>query len=83
MIVESAKLVSGIRKCKRIPQTLIGFRILFITKLAYEQLKARAGIFIYSKGNWKEMKWKDLTIVSGIHELISKHLLTKSLNVTF
>ena len=36
--------VSGICKCKRIPQTVSRFRILFITELAYEQLKARAGI---------------------------------------
>ena len=60
MIVESAKLVSGIRKCKRIPQTLIGFRILFITKLAYEQLKARAGIFIYSKRELKGIEMEGL-----------------------
>ena len=57
--------VSGIRKCKRIPQNVIGFIILFITELAYEQLKARAGILIYSYAKFKS---KDLTIVSGIHE---------------
>ena len=29
---------SGIRKCKRVPQTVIGFHVLVITELAYEQL---------------------------------------------
>ena len=55
----------------RIPQTVSGFRILFITELAYEQVKARAAIFIYSDA---EFKGKDLTLVSGIHKQISKHL---------
>ena len=72
--------VSGVRKGKRVTQTLSGFRILFISELAYEQLKARSEILIYSKA---EFKGKDLTIVSGIHKPISKHLLTKSVDVTF
>ena len=38
--------VSGIRTCKRNPQTKSGFRILFVTEVAYEQLKASAGILI-------------------------------------
>ena len=78
--MEFAKLVSGFRKSKRIPQTVGGFRVLFITKLAYEQLKARAGILINSNA---EFKGKDLTVVSGIHKQISKQLLTKSVDVTF
>ena len=61
-------------------QTITGFRILFITELAYKQLKARAGILIYRN---EEVKGKDLIIVSGIHEQFSKHLLTKSVDVTF
>ena len=77
--MEPAKLVSGIRKSKRIPQTVSGFRVLFITEHAYEQLKARARILINSNA---EFKGKDLTIVSGIHEQISKQLLTKSADVT-
>ena len=78
--MESAN-VSGIRKiCKRNPQTVSGLGILFITELAYKQLKARAGILIYSNA---EFKGKDLTIVSGNHEQVSKHLLTKSVDVTF
>ena len=52
MQVDSAKFVSG-------------FRILFVTELAYKQLKARDGILIYSNA---ETKGKSLTIVSGIHE---------------
>ena len=71
--MDSAKFVGGIGKFKRIPQTVNGFRVLFITELAYEQLKARAGIIIYGNA---EFKGKDLTIVSGIHEQISNHLLT-------
>ena len=58
---------SGFRNCKRIPQTVSGFRILFITELAYEQLKARAGFLIYSNA---ELKGQELTIDSGIHEQI-------------
>ena len=69
---------SGFRNFKWIPQTASGFRILFITELAYEQLKARAGFLIYSNA---EFKGKDLT--NGIHEQNSKHLLTKSVDVTF
>ena len=64
----------------RILQTVSGFRILLITYLAYRQLKARAGILIYSNA---EFKGKDLIVVSGIHEQIPKDLLTKSLDVTF
>ena len=48
MRVESAKFVSGIRKYKRTSQTVYEFRFLFTTELAYEQLKSRAEIFIYS-----------------------------------
>ena len=69
--MESAKFVSGFCKCKRIPQTVRGFRILFNTELAYEQLKAGAAILIYSNADFKG---KNLTIVSGIHEQISKQL---------
>ena len=65
--MESAKFVSGIRKCKRIPQTEKDFRKLFITELAYALA---------------EFKSKDLAIVSGINEQILKHWLTKSLDVT-
>ena len=43
------------------------FRNLFITELAYALA---------------EFKSKDLTIVSGIHEQILKHWLTKSMDVT-
>ena len=78
--MESAKFVSGIHKCKRIPQTVSGFRFLFITKLAYKQLKARAGTLIYGDA---EFKGKDITIVSGIHEQISKYLLTMSVETPF
>ena len=56
------------------------FRILSITDLAYEQLKARAGIFIFITAKFK---CKDLIIVSGIHELILKHWLTKLVDVIF
>ena len=46
MQVESANL-SGIHKIfKRNPQIVSEFRILFITELAYEQLKDIAGILI-------------------------------------
>ena len=55
-------------------------RDLFITELAYEKITAKAGIFIYSNA---EFKVKDLTLVSGIPEQISKHLLTKSVDATF
>ena len=78
--MESAKLVSGIRNCQRIPHTVSEFRILSITELAHEQLKARAGVLIYSNA---EFKGKVLTIVSRIHEQISKHLLTKLVDVSF
>ena len=40
---------------------------LFITKLANEQLKARARTLIYGNA---EFKCEDLTIVSGIHKQI-------------
>ena len=53
---------------------------LSVTEIAYAQWKARARILIYSKA---EFKGKDLTIVSGIHEQISEHLLTKSVDNTF
>ena len=74
------QIVTGIRNCKRIPQTASGFRILFITKLAYEELKARAGTLTCSTA---EFTGKDLTIISGIHEKIKKRLLTKSVDVNF
>ena len=65
--MESAN-VSGIRKiCKRNPQTVMEFRNLFIIELAYAHA---------------EFKSKDLTIVSGIHEQILQHWLTKSMDVT-
>ena len=63
-------------KCKRNPQTVNGFRILFNTELAYEQLKTRAGIFISSNA---EIKSKESTIATGIHEQV----LPKSVNVIF
>ena len=47
---------------------------LFITELAYQQLKARARILIFSN---EEFKSKELTIVSENHEQILKHWLTK------
>ena len=70
--------VNGIRKFTRIPQTVSGFRILFNTEFAYEQLKATAGILISSN---TEIKSKDLTMVSGIHEQVLKHWLSKSVDV--
>ena len=78
--MESAKFVGGFRKCKRITQTVSRFRIMFVTKLGYEQLKATAATLIYGNAVFKG---KDLTIVSRIHEHISKHLLTKSMDDTF
>ena len=74
-----AKLVSGIRTCKWVPQTVSGFRVLFFTELAYEQLRARAGILIYTN---VKFKCKDLTIVSGIHEKNFKTWLPKLVDVT-
>ena len=65
---------------RRIPQIVCGFRILFITEFAHEQLKARAGILIYSDA---ELDGTDLTNVSGINQQISKHLSTKPMDVTF
>ena len=44
--------VSGFRNFKRIQQTVSGFRTLFKTELAYEQLKARAGILISNKSEF-------------------------------
>ena len=67
-------------KIQRIPQIVRGFRILSITELAYEQLKPRARILIYSNA---EFKGTDLTIVSRIREQISKHLVYKSVEVSF
>ena len=64
----------------RIPQTVSGFGIMSSTELAYAQLKARAGFLIYSNA---EFKGKDLTIVSGIQERISKYLSTKSVDDSF
>ena len=74
------QIVSRIRKCKWNPQTVNGFRMLFFSELAYEQLKARAGILIFSN---EEFKSKDLTIVSGIHKQTFKHCLTKSVGGIF
>ena len=64
MLVEFAKNVSGIRKCKWIPQTLSGVQILFFHELAIEQLKARADYFVYSN---VEFWSKELTIINEIH----------------
>ena len=44
--------LSGIRKCKRIPQTVSGFRILFNTELAYE-LKAELEFLSLAMRNLK------------------------------
>ena len=53
MQVESANL-GGIHKiCKRNPQIVSEFRILFITELAYEQLKDIAGILICNNLEFK------------------------------
>ena len=71
MYLESEKFVSGIRKSKRIPQTKWIHSSVF-TELANKQLKARAGFLIYSNAGFKV---KVLTIVSGIHEQISKHFI--------
>ena len=61
--------VSGRRKVfKRNPQTVKEFRNLFITGLAYALSEFKSK--------------KDLNIVSGIHEQILKHWLTKSMEVT-
>ena len=61
------QIQSGIRKVyKRNPQTVKEFRNLYITELAYALA---------------EFKSKDLIIVSGIHEQILKHWLTKSMDV--
>ena len=65
--MESKKFVGGIRKRKRIPKIVSGFRIVFNTELAYEQLKAGAGIHIFSNA---EFQSKYLTIIIGIHEPI-------------
>ena len=72
--------VSGIRKYKQIPQTVNRFRNLFITELAYQQLKAGAGELIFSN---PEFECKDLIIVNGIHVQILKHWSTKSVDVIF
>ena len=72
--------VSGSRKCKWNTQTESGFRFFFITELAYEYLKARAEILIFSN---EEFQSKDLIIVSGIYEQVLKHWLTQSLDVIF
>ena len=53
MRVESANESGNRKTCRRIPQTVCGFRILFITELACEQLKARAGTLIYSNAEIK------------------------------
>ena len=62
------------------PQTVIGFRILFITELAYEQLKARAGFLVCSDENFKN---KDLTLVNGVHEQTFRRCLIKSVDIIF
>ena len=76
--MKSAKFASGLRKSKRNQQTVYVFRILLITDLAYQQLKARARILIYSNA---EFKSKVLTIVSGVHDQILKQWLTKLVDV--
>ena len=68
--METAKFVSGVRKCKRIAQTVSGFRISLIFELAIEQLKSRAGIRIFSKAEYKR---KNLITVGGFHKQILKH----------
>ena len=72
--------VSGTRKCKWNPHTVNEFQALFITELAYEQLKARTGILIF---NNEEFKSKNLNTISGIYEEILKHLLTNRWSSTF
>ena len=59
MQVEATKFVSGIRKGKRIPQIVSDYEFLFFTEIAYEKLKARGGIFIYSNAQFES---KDLSI---------------------
>ena len=71
---------SGFRNCKWIPQNVSGFRILFNTELAYEQLKAKLEFLSLPM---LEFKSKDLTIVSGIYEQVLKHWLPKSVDVIF
>ena len=73
--------ISVVRKSKRIPQIVSGFRTLFNTELAYEQSNARARIFFISSN--AEFKSEDLTIVSGIHAQVSKRWLPKSVDVIF
>ena len=58
---------SGFRNCKWIPQNASGIR-----KCEWNPQNLSA-----------EFKGKDLTIVRGIHKQISKHLLTKSVDVSF
>ena len=68
------KFVSEVSKCKRIAQTVSGFRTVLITELAFEQLKAGAGIRVFSKVEYKR---KNLIMVSGIHKLNLKHWLAE------
>ena len=81
-IPQQANIASyfGFRNSMWILQNVSGFRILFNAELAYEQLKARAGILISSNA---EFKSKDLIIVSGIHEQVLNHWLPKSVDVIF
>ena len=53
----------------QILQTVSGFRILFISELAYEELKIRAINLIYGNA---EFEIKELTLNNGIHKRISK-----------
>ena len=62
-----AKFESEIRKCRRIPLTVSGFRNLFVAEVAYA---------------FAELKSKGLTIVSRVQEQILRHWLTKSMDVT-
>ena len=71
---------SGFYNGEWIPQKVSGVRTYFLNELAYEQLKARAGILIFSNA---EFKSKVLTIVIGIHEQILRFSLVKLLDVIF
>ena len=53
LVVLDSATVSGFRKCKYIPQTIKGFRILFNTELAYEQLKAELEFLSLAMRNLK------------------------------
>ena len=60
LVVLYSKIVSGLRKIQVKSANVSGIRKskrnLFITELAYEQLKARARIHIYSKAKFKKQQ---------------------------